>query len=314
MNRASSATGWVRNPVMKSPDLDPTQASSYDLGWAHNPITGCLNGCPYCYARKLANGRLKARYLRQRVIGNRRDGSEWPWPDDLYANPSQEYHKAFNDPFYPRFWPERLDEFHGGDYDNAYPDRNAYHASREKEKGVFVCDMGDLFGIGVPEAWTKLVMDKIKALSQHRFYLLTKQGQELLKWSPFPENCWVGVTATGYEAFNKALDYLKGIEAKVKYISIEPLLEAIPFYMERLAYCGINWLIIGSQTKPYRPPKIEWVKGIVEAADTAGIPLFLKDNLLESVNYGGKETDFAFNKDGYYRQEMPELKEDKDNG
>ena len=36
---------WVRNP-------DGTQ------GYTWNPITGCLNGCEYCYARKLANGRL----------------------------------------------------------------------------------------------------------------------------------------------------------------------------------------------------------------------------------------------------------------
>lgn len=29
--------------------------------WTWNPITGCLHGCPYCYARRLAEGRLKGR-------------------------------------------------------------------------------------------------------------------------------------------------------------------------------------------------------------------------------------------------------------
>ena len=48
MNRTTIE--WVKNP-------DGTQ------GYTWNPITGCLNGCPYCYARKLANGRLKQRYL-----------------------------------------------------------------------------------------------------------------------------------------------------------------------------------------------------------------------------------------------------------
>lgn len=42
---------------------------------------------------------------------------------------------------------------------------------------------------------------------------------------------------------------------------------------------GINWVILGSQTKPYKSPKIEWVEEIVEACDKAGIPVFLKDNL-----------------------------------
>ncbi|KKK91159.1 hypothetical protein LCGC14_2715740, partial [marine sediment metagenome] len=41
---------WVKNP-------DGTQ------GYTWNPITGCLNGCDYCYARRLANTRLKERYL-----------------------------------------------------------------------------------------------------------------------------------------------------------------------------------------------------------------------------------------------------------
>ena len=39
------------------------------------------------------------------------------------------------------------------------------------------------------------------------------------------------------------------------------------------------WVIIGSQTRPYKPPKIEWVREIVEACDKARIPVFLKDNL-----------------------------------
>ena len=43
MNRATLATGWVRNPVMKLPELDPIQASSYEFGYTWNPFSGCLN-------------------------------------------------------------------------------------------------------------------------------------------------------------------------------------------------------------------------------------------------------------------------------
>jgi len=157
-----------------------------------------------------------------------------------------------------------------------------------------------------------------------RFYLLTKQPQNLIKWSPFPDNCWVGVTATGHKAFNEALDYLKFIGARVKFISIEPLLEAIPFYMERLAYCGINWVIIGACTgrkseimelcqrypaltpMPYgkiwaAQPKIEWVEEIVEACDKAGIRVFLKDNLRPLIEKNSLFPNLAMQS----RQEMP---------
>ena len=48
-----------------------------------------------------------------------------------------------------------------------------------------------------------------------------------------------------------------------------------------MLYAGIDWVIIGAQT-PFSKktaPKIEWVKEIVEAADKAGVPVFLKENL-----------------------------------
>ena len=74
--------------------------------------------------------------------------------------------------------------------------------------------------------------------------------------------------------------------------------------MNKLQEAGVSWVVIGSQTKPTKPPKIEWVQEIVEAADRAGVPVFLKDNLLELVNYQSPKTEFAFNK-GFYRQEQP---------
>ena len=47
----------------------------------------------------------------------------------------------------------------------------------------------------------------------------------------------------------------------------------------KLEEAGISWVVIGSQTKPYRPPTIEAVQEIVTACDKAGIPYFLKENL-----------------------------------
>ena len=79
----------------------------------------------------------------------------------------------------------------------------------------------------------------------------------------------------------------------------------------QLIEAGISWVIIGSQTKPYRPPTIEAVQEIVEAADKAGIPVFLKDNLnplfAEATTIKDK---WVFSKTNFmrgelYRQEMP---------
>ena len=40
-----------------------------------------------------------------------------------------------------------------------------------------------------------------------------------------------------------------------------------------------DWIIIGAQTNPYKPPKREWVEGIIKAVKKQNVPIFLKDNL-----------------------------------
>jgi protein gp37 len=273
---------WVKNP-----DGTP--------GYSWNPITGCLNGCEYCYARRIANGRVKHLYLANNAIA--------PVPYPITLNEVGEHLK---DPFYPRFWPEKI----SGELNQRS------NTMRVRSKGIFVCDMSDLFGIGIPEEWTRLVLDKIRMRSYHRFYLLTKQPQNLQKFSPFPDNCWVGVTATDRHMAHNAFKYLHDIEAKVKYLSIEPLLSwgNDPVSLEQsvygsLKYAGIGWVIIGAQTKPYKPPKFEWVQEIVEAADKAGIPVFLKDSLKPLMEYPVPTSElciYKFDKGELkLRQEMP---------
>ncbi len=233
-------------------------------GYTWNPITGCLNGCPYCYARRLANTRLRERYLANNRIHTQTE----------YGIMSREtFHGALANPFYPRFWPEKI----SGELNQRSCTRGV------KAKGIFVCDMSDLFGIGIPEEWTRQVLDKIRMRSYHRFYLLTKQPQNLQKFSPFPDNCWVGVSVTKNSQVTPAFEGLSNIEAKVKYLSLEPLLERIGernlILISQEFMTWFDWLIIGAQTKPTVLPKIEWVKEIVEACDKAGVKVFLKDNL-----------------------------------
>ena len=201
------------------------------------------------------------------------------------------------DPFYPRFWQGRM----------------ACQFSTRTPQGIFVCDMSDLFGIGIPENWTWQVIQLIKAYPQHRFYLLTKQPQNLTKFSPFPDNCFVGVTATNDEAYMAALKGLEEVQAKVKFLSFEPLLEEVinnskhHGFCNLLSYYHINWVIIGAQTKPYKAPKIEWVREIVEAADKVGIPVFIKDNLAPYASNLALYPNMRVGDKGYdvVRQEMP---------
>jgi protein gp37 len=173
--------------------------------------------------------------------------------------------------------------------------------------------MSDLFGIGIPEDWTREVLSAIEGNMNHDcFYLLTKQPQNLVKWSPFDKNCCVGVTVTSQEFLSDALRGLISIDAKVKYLSCEPLQGplSVSFFDGE-----IQWAIIGAQTKPYKPPKIEWVVEIVEACDRVNIPVFLKNNLLPLLTKCGecagacgeqiKIADILLDDDGNMRQEYP---------
>jgi protein gp37 len=255
MNRTKNIE-WVQNP-----DGSP--------GYTWNPITGCLNhdnglckgGDFPCYAYRLAHGRLKQRYLANYNYG---DIIQSPYEKRAFTKLIEDRN---NDPFFPRFWEDRANEDLG------------------ICRGIFVCDMSDLFGIGIPTNWTRQVLDAIRRSShRNRYYLLTKQPQNLAKFSPLPDHCWVGVTCTSKRIMNHNLPLIMNVGARIKYISFEPLLvwddHSAGIDGERLLDAGVDWVIIGAQTKPYKPPKIEWVKEIVDACDKARIPVFLKDNLV----------------------------------
>jgi len=290
---------WVKNP-------DGSQ------GYTWNPITGCLNhinglckggGFP-CYAYKLANGRVKSLYLANKNVTPCGHGSN----DSVCVT-----HDDLTNPFYPRLWQERLNE-----------DLGVY-------RGIFVCDMSDLFGNGVPEEWTSQVLDRIKRSShRNRYYLLTKQPQNLAKFSPFPDNCWVGVTVCNDKMLDVAADKLEDIQAGEKFISFEPLLERLTLSLDyAFYYSGVSWCIIGACTgtkpemselireypdltlMPYgnrwtAQPKIEWLKEIVGEADEAGIKVFLKDNLKPLIFADPLFAEGLLNWAGELRQELPQ--------
>lgn len=178
--------------------------------------------------------------------------------------------------------------FQGGNFKPTFhTDRLKEPLSKKIKPGtkIFTVDMGELFVSG-HEDWTGQVIDVIKQRPDLTFQLLTKQPQNLIKWSPFPANCWVGVSATDYSMTVWGTVELSRIKAKVRFLSFEPLLDWMewPTLEGVLKSSGINWLIIGCETRNGKPvlehlPKIEWIKEIVDAADSAGIPVFLKNNL-----------------------------------
>jgi protein gp37 len=165
----------------------------------------------------------------------------------------------------------------------------------------------ELFGDWVGDNAIEHIFDHLRDYPQHTFIFLTKQPQNLAKWSPFPDNFWVGVSVTNQESFSENLYSISKIKARVKFISFEPLLQGVNGTpLSNLKLAGINWVIIGQCTpvKMSTMPKLGWVEEIVTAADKAGVPVFLKDNLISCVD----QYPFAFSgifPDIKLRQEFP---------
>ena len=138
------------------------------------------------------------------------------------------------------------------------------------------------------ETWTNEVLKTIKNCDRQKFILLTKQPQRLWMWSPFPDNCWVGASATCEIEVVDACRDLCSVQAPVKFLSIEPLLKwdkhtSMDWFRSALALGRIGWVIIGAQTQPYRPPKADHVVEILSALAREGIPVFLKNNLKKAL-------------------------------
>jgi protein gp37 len=69
------------------------------------------------------------------------------------------------------------------------------------------------------------------------------------------------------------IDHLLQTGARTKFLSLEPLLNAIP----DMNLTGIHWVIAGGESGPgARPIQEDWVVGIRNQCQQAGVPFFFK--------------------------------------
>lgn len=146
---------------------------------------------------------------------------------------------------------------------------------------IFVCSVADLFGPWVPSAWIESVMGTVKNAPQHTFQFLTKYPERYATF-PWPENAWLGATATDQESMKRAVEALRYVEAPVRFVSAEPLLGWLfPEVGDERGKTGsIDWLILGAQTGPgAMKPDLMWASQALIVAACNGVPVWIKENL-----------------------------------
>ncbi len=151
----------------------------------------------------------------------------------------------------------------------------------KKPAKIFVCSVADIFASWTPLEWRNAILDSIyNCPVKHTFQLLTKNPELIPKGYVFPDNVWVGTTVTTENADWKNIEEIKTINAKVKFVSFEPLLGLVPSFA---CLKGVDWVIIGKLTGSRKVKlKPAWVKDIIAECDKENIPVFLKNNLVET--------------------------------
>jgi protein gp37 len=174
--------------------------------------------------------------------------------------------------------------------------------SIKKPSKIGVCFTGDLIGGWVDEKllvdvsrnelfgenlkhgkfWelSTIVSDVIFSSPQHQFLFLTKSPQNYHKWLPLPKNAWLGASVCNSDMFDKSFRELMKVEAKIKWLSFEPLLDWTHTINLEKPLSTVQWVAIGGQTGRHKIlPNYEWVREIVKACDKNKTPIFLKNNL-----------------------------------
>lgn len=145
----------------------------------------------------------------------------------------------------------------------------------KKPQIIFVNSMSDLFHRDVPIEFILRVFDTMRRAWWHQFQVLTKRSEHLLELNSkitWPSNVWMGVSVEN-QNYIARIDQLRQTGAKIKFLSLEPLLGPLP----NLNLQGIDWVIVGGESGPgARPMTEEWAVEIRDQCIASGVPFFFK--------------------------------------
>ncbi len=206
-----------------------------DATW--NPVRGCTKispGCKHCYAETFAE--------RFRGV------------------PGHAYEQGFD----LRLVPEKLAE----------------PLKWTKPKTIFVNSMSDLFQEGVPDEYVEQVARVMQLADWHTYQVLTKRADRLrdllatkLSFAASLDHIWWGTSVEDRKYGVPRVTALRDAPARLRFLSIEPLLEDVG----QLDLSGMDWVIVGGESGPgARPMQKEWVTSIRDQCESAGVPFFFK--------------------------------------
>jgi protein gp37 len=149
-----------------------------------------------------------------------------------------------------------------------------------KPQMVFVNSMSDLFQEGVPTEYIKSVVQVMMTANWHTYQILTKRADRMrallngkFAFAGAAEHIWWGTSVENRKHGFPRIVQLADTDVRVRFLSIEPLLENLG----QLNLEGIHWVIVGGESGPgARPMRKEWVDDILAQCLLADVPFFFK--------------------------------------
>lgn len=135
---------------------------------------------------------------------------------------------------------------------------------------IFVNSMSDMFWEEISDDYRLQILDIIRQTPQHQYQVLTKRPGKMLEFSQeheLPDNFWAGVTIENKKSLYR-LDLLKQVKSKIKFISIEPLLEDLG----EMDLSGIDWIITGGESGFHIQKKNTTERSLVENVSNQWTP------------------------------------------
>lgn len=169
--------------------------------------------------------------------------------------------KGYENGFALTLIPERLDE----------PFR------RKRPAVYFVNSMSDLFHEQIPDAYIHQVFEVIRKAPRHTFQILTKRAERMVEffkaYGKAPLNAWLGVTVENRTYGLPRVDLLRRVDARIRFLSMEPLLEDLG----EIDLTDIHWVIVGGESGPMaRPMAPEWPSNIKRQCVSQNVAFFFK--------------------------------------
>jgi protein gp37 len=181
---------------------------------------------------------------------------------------------------YAELFAKRLQAMGARDYRDGFqfkmlPHRLGEPFKLKKPTKFFVNSMSDLFYEEISFAFLDRVFDVIKNTPQHIYQILTKRDGVMVDYfskREIPQNVWLGVSVENGSA-KARIDSLRKVEAKVRFVSFEPLIGSIG----KINLSGIHWAIVGGESgMKARLMKKEWAEEIFYQCQQQGVAFFFK--------------------------------------